>query len=339
MSKEMTPYERTMRRIAGAPVDRAPNQDILMAFAAHYIGSTYDRLVQDHRVLVEGNLRACDDFHIDLVSVISDPLREASAFGAQVIFPYDRGPQCPQLFLQDYSDWAKLKPWDPWEKERTRDRLQGVQLYRAKVGGHYPICGWIDGAAAVAAMLRGVSNFLEGILLEPQATRDLLAITGQAARRFALAQVEAGADIIGLGDAVASLMRPEAYRAFVLPHEQEIIRAVHAAGAKVKLHICGNTSRHLTDMVESGADIIDIDWMVDFGAAVRVFHGRACANGNFDPVAVLLQGTPAEVTRAARACLAVSDERTMISAGCEVPVNTPYPNLRAHYEALQGART
>jgi uroporphyrinogen-III decarboxylase len=41
---ELTPYERTMRRLAGQPVDRIPNQNILMAFAARYIGSTYDRL-------------------------------------------------------------------------------------------------------------------------------------------------------------------------------------------------------------------------------------------------------------------------------------------------------
>ena len=39
---ELTPLERTNRRLAGEPVDRAPNQNILMAFAARYIGSTYD---------------------------------------------------------------------------------------------------------------------------------------------------------------------------------------------------------------------------------------------------------------------------------------------------------
>ena len=87
MPETMTPYERTMKRLAGEPVDRAPNQNILMAFAARTIGSTYDRLAQDYRVLVEANLRACEAFHIDLVSAISDPLREASAFGAVVEFP------------------------------------------------------------------------------------------------------------------------------------------------------------------------------------------------------------------------------------------------------------
>jgi MtaA/CmuA family methyltransferase len=334
---EMTPYERTIKRLAGEPVDRPPNQNILMAFAARYIGSTYDRLAQDYRVLVEGNLRACEAFHIDLVSAISDPLREASAFGARVEFPYDRVPFCPEPLLQDYAQLSSLRLWDPWEHERTRDRLLAIQLYRQRVGGYYPICGWVEGAAAEAGDLRGVARFLEDTVLEPTAAHDLLNLCAEAAIRFGVAQVEAGADIVGVGDAIASLMSPRAYREFALPYEQRIIRAIHDAGARVKLHICGNTSRHLADMAQTGADIIDIDWMVDLSEAVRVFHGIACANGNFDPVKVLLQGTPEEVAQATRDCLAVGDEYLMVSAGCEVPVETPHANLFAQYEVLRSA--
>jgi MtaA/CmuA family methyltransferase len=337
MSQECTPYERTLKRMAGEPVDRAPNQDILMAFAARYIGSTYDRLAQDYRVLVEANLRSCEAFHIDLVSAISDPLREASAFGARVEFPPDSVPRCPEPLLKAPSDWQKLQLWDPWAKERTRDRLQALQLYRERVGGHYPICGWIEGAAAEAAVLRGPSAFLEDTLLEGEAAHDLLEICTQAAIRFALPQLEAGADIIGIGDAVCSLMGPAVYGQFALPYEQRIIKAIHEAGGIVKLHICGNTSRLLPEMAKTGADIIDVDWMVDFGTVVRTFHGLACTNGNFDPVGVLLRGTPGHVAYATRQCLAVSDERTFISAGCEVPVDTPHANLLAHYEALRAA--
>jgi len=330
----MSPFERTYVRMAGQPVDRVPNQNILMAFAARFIGSTYDRLAQDYRVLVEGNLAACERFDIDLLSAISDPWREASAFGAKVAFPYDQVPACREPLLQSYADWSRLQPWDPWEHERPRDRLLAIQLYREKVGQHYPICGWIEGATAEAADLRGVSQFLEDTVMEPQAAHELLEICTNAAIRFGLAQVEAGADMIGVGDAVASLMSPRSYRKFGLPYEQRIISALQEAGAKVKLHICGNTSRHLSAMAESGADIIDLDWMVDFGEAVRCFAGRASANGNFDPVGVLLQGSESDVAAATQACLDLSDSTTFISAGCEVPVDTPHANLVAQARVL-----
>jgi uroporphyrinogen decarboxylase len=45
-----------------------------------------------------------------------------------------------------------------------------------------------------------------------------------------------------------------------------------------RLHICGNTSRILADMLASGAEIIDLDWMVDIRQAAEIFGGRiACA--------------------------------------------------------------
>jgi len=337
---EMTPYERTMARLRGEPVDRAPNQNILMAYAARYIGATYSQLAQDHRVLVEGNLRACEELYIDLVSAISDPWREASAFGAEITFPEDSVPECHTPLLASYADWTKLQPWDPWEHQRPRDRLQAIQLYRQRAGGHYPICGWVEGAAAEAADLRGVSTFLEDLALEPEAARDLMEVCCEAGIRFALAQVEAGADIIGIGDAVASLMNPRMYRAFAWPYEHKMTEAIHRAGALVKLHICGNTSRHIADMVATGADIIDIDWMVDMARAVATCAGRAAINGNYDPVSVLLQGTPAEVYAAALACIQAGDAKAFVSAGCEVPVNTPKENLLAHYAAVcdAGAR-
>jgi MtaA/CmuA family methyltransferase len=331
---ELTPYERVTRRLAGEAVDRAPNLNIVMGFAARFIGSTYDRLAQDYRVLVEANLRTCAMFHIDLVSAISDPVREASAFGARVVFPADGVPACAAPLLQSHADWRKLALWDPWEQERTRDRLQAVQLYKQEVGGHSLICGWVEGALALAAQLRGVAALFEDMVNEPEAVRDLLEICTQAEIRFALAQVEAGAEIIGLGDAVASLTSPRMYRAYALPYEQRIFAAVHGAGAIAKLHICGNTARHLADMAQSGAEIIDVDWMVPWAEAMRTLGGVASVNGNFDPVAVLLQGTPEEVARATRECLREGDARCMISAGCEVPVDTPHENLLAQYHAL-----
>ena len=114
----------------------------------------------------------------------------------------------------------------------------------------------------------------------------------EVAIAFAKAQVAAGADIIGLGDAIASQVSPKTYRQFALPYEQRIFAAVHEMGALARLHICGNTSRILADMAQSGADIIDVDWMVDMGQAAAIFGDRAAVCGNQDPVAVMLNGTP-----------------------------------------------
>ena len=110
--------------------------------------------------------------------------------------------------------------------------------------------------------------------------------------------MEAGADIIGLGDAAASQISPAMYSRFALPYEQKVFSQVHNAGGIGRLHICGDTKKILPDMVASGAKIIDLDWMVDMSAAVNQFGDQVSFCGNIVPVAVLLQGTPEEVYRA-----------------------------------------
>src|SRR5690606_23713170 len=117
--------------------------------------------------------------------------------------------------------------------------------------------------------------------------KELLEICNEQAIEFAREQIRAGADFIGIGDAAASLVGPNIYREFVLPCEKKLIEAIHRAGAKTKLHICGNITSLLDDIPLSGTDMADVDWMVNFGKAVESF-GSCCTCGNFDPVKVLL---------------------------------------------------
>jgi MtaA/CmuA family methyltransferase len=214
------------------------------------------------------------------------------------------------------------------------DRIEAIQLYRQKAGNHYPILGWVEGAFAEACDLLGITSAMADLIKHPEMVKDLLEICTRQAIQFAIAQVQAGADFIGIGDAAASLIGPRFYRIFVLPYEQRIIQAIHQAGAKVKLHICGNITPILEGMIQSGTDFLDVDWMVDFNKAITICGDTCAACGNFDPVSVLLQGTPETVTGAVEKCLEVCRSTTMIAAGCEVPRDTPLENLRSVSLAL-----
>jgi MtaA/CmuA family methyltransferase len=330
----MRPFERVMTRLAGGAVDRPPNLCILMTFAAKYIGVPYDRYVTDHRLLVEGNLRCCEDFGIDMLSAISDPAREAHSFGAEVAFPSDGVPYTVGSLIKSGEDVRHLKVRTPGSCERMADRLEAVRLFHLKAGGHYPILGWVEGAFAETCDLREMSMVMGDLIRSPGLISDILEVCTEQAILFALAQVKAGADFIGVGDAAASLIGPRFYKQFALPYERRIISAVHAAGAKVKLHICGNITPILELAASSGADILDIDWMVDFSKAVGTCGTDCSACGNFDPVAILFHGTPDEVDGAVRMCLEAAGANTMIAAGCEVPRDTPPENLYAVHMAL-----
>jgi MtaA/CmuA family methyltransferase len=331
----MNSLERFQKRLRGEPVDRPPNFDILMTFAAHHIGQPLASYYREARVLVDANLAVCKDFELDIVQAISDPYREASDFGLEVEFPADNLPVNRKPLIMEPNNIKQLVPPDPSTGPRMSDRVEAVRLFRELVGGEVPIMGWVEGALAEAADLRSVYLTMTDLVRRADWLEELLEICVNVEIAFARAQVQAGADIIGLGDAVASQISPAMYRKFALPYEQRIFAAVHEMGALARLHICGNTTRILPDMMGSGADIIDLDWMVDMNSAAEKYGDRMSFCGNVDPVAIMMQSSPEKVYEATQHCMTVGGPRSISGAGCEVPDGTPPENFHAQSRALR----
>ncbi|MHC4105748.1 MAG: uroporphyrinogen decarboxylase family protein, partial [Planctomycetota bacterium] len=177
--------------------------------------------------------------------------------------------------------------------------------------------------------LRGVESTFMDLIDKPEMFIKAGEVIVQNAIAFVTAQVKAGADMIGIGDAAASLIAPDMYKEFVLPLERKLIAAVHEVGAAVKLHICGNIVNHISYMTQSGADIIDVDWMVPLKMARELAGPEITLCGNMNPAGVLFEGSGKEVADAARQCLKDVPGKFILMPGCEVPPATPQENIRA----------
>jgi MtaA/CmuA family methyltransferase len=330
----MDSTERLKTVLAGKRPDQPLNFDILMAYAAHFIGKPLGEYYQDYRVLVDANLAVLDAFDLDIVQVISDPYREAADAGLKVEFPSDGLPLARAPLLKEPEDLIRLVFPAPTLGRRMCDRLEAVRSLHEQVGGKVPVMGWVEGALAEAADLRGMSNLLVDMVDRPEWVAELLERCVEHEIAFAREQVICGADIIGLGDAVASQISPAMYRRFALPYEQRIFTAVNDMGAVSRLHICGNTTRIAASMAQSGAAIIDFDWMVDLREATAVIGGSIPC-GNIDPVAVFLQGSPEQVRQGVRRNAVETGGRWISAAGCEIPDKTPAENLKAQSEELR----
>ena len=125
----MTARERCLQVFEGKTVDRLPNFNIIMGFSAAYSGKTYRQYVSDHRVLCECDLRCAEDFRLDILSAISDPMREAESFGAEVLLPEDGVPYSPAPLIADLSQIRRLKAAAPENSPRTLDRLKSVEYF------------------------------------------------------------------------------------------------------------------------------------------------------------------------------------------------------------------
>jgi MtaA/CmuA family methyltransferase len=326
----MNGRERVLAHLAGKPVDRLPLMPITMMFAVDQIGRTYGDYARDHRVLVEAQLRVAEEYGFDYVSVISDPAREAFDCGAKVEFFPNQPPAIveTEARLADKTELARLKVPDPLGGGRMTDRVQGAALLKQRTAGGKLIEGWVEGPCAEAADLRGINTLMTDFFDDPAFVRDLFEFVVGMELRFAKAQVEAGVDIMGVGDAAASLVGPGLYEDLVWPYEQKLVDGLHALGTKVRLHICGNTRRILGGMGRLGCEIVDLDYPSPLSEGRAAMGPKQVLLGNINPVQVLKEGTPAEVTSAIAACHREAGPRYIVGAGCEVPRGTPDANLR-----------
>lgn len=331
----MKPFERLYRRMAGKPVDKIPNLNIVMGLVAKEAGVSYGEYARDFRRLVEGNLICAEKYGVDVYCAISDPARESEALGAEVAFQNDGPPYVVSSPLYGGYDASALAYPDPADSPRTLDRIKGVEELARRSAGDYPVVGWVEGVLAETSDMREINHLMMDLMDPPGGMKETMDAIYDYQCLFAKRQVEAGAHIIGVGNAVASLVGPALYERYALDYDMRIVEYIHSLGAGVKLHICGNITPLLPLLKRVAPDILDIDHMVDFAEAVDIFHGTPTAvDGNVDPVSVMLQGDVGTVRRGVSYCIDVGDDTTMIAAGCEIPAATPPENLVALNELL-----
>jgi MtaA/CmuA family methyltransferase len=308
---------------------------ITMQFASDFIGARYYDYAMDFRTLVEGQIRVAEEFGFDYVNCMSDPAREAADCGAVVEY-FENQPAAfveSRSRLADKCELLKLKIPDPLGGGRMHNAIKALALYKEKLRGEKLIEGWIEGPIAEGADLRGINAIMLDFFDDPKFIHDLFAFVVAMELRYAREQVAAGADMIGIGDAVASLVGPDIYEEFVWPYEKQLVDGIHSFGAKVRLHICGNTRALLGKIGDLGCDVVDLDSLSPIAEARGKTGEKQVLLGNIDPVRVLRNQKPDSIREAVAQCHREAGARFIVAAGCEVPRDTPHENLKALCES------
>jgi MtaA/CmuA family methyltransferase len=326
----MTGLERTLSFINGEPVDHPPFHPIIMRWAAKYSGIKYRDFCLDPISKCRAMLLCAKDFDIDWVTVMSDPWAEASAFGIQIDYPENNLPIYTGGHLPDAVTASKIRSYNPLENVRCLNRMKEIREFKRLSGNEKFIVGWVEGPVAEYVDLRGASNASLDLLLEPEAVEKTMDIIVTSAMEFIFHQIKAGAHCIGIGDAFCSQIGPELYNQFAFKRQKRLVEHIHSEGAVAKLHICGNTESILNEMIQTGADIIDIDHLVpSMEGFVSLLDKHQVFSGKADPVTIIQDGTPETILHTVIDNIRETDGRCIISAGCEITPGTTDVNMRA----------
>lgn len=262
---------------------------------------------------------------------------EPSAFGCKVSWWKDSPPSVSPV-LADISEVDRLSIPLPrndglmplalhmqrWAQERIAPMGYSIRMAAAR------------GPLALASHLRGITEFLTDIKIEPAHSHRLLQICTETAIRWLSAQIDNLPEVDGILvlDDIVGLLSPADYEEFAHPY---LHRVFSAFPGKLKLyHNDANVEPFAERLAETGFDALNFSHNISMTDLTLRIGARVGLMGNVAPLQTLVQGTPDQVTSSANDCLNEGNGRLILSAGGGASPGTPAENLYALAAAAQG---
>jgi MtaA/CmuA family methyltransferase len=291
----------------------------------------------DPRCLADAVTGYYDRFRPDAVWLSADTWVTAEAMGATVAFP---GPNQPlagsgEPRVRTAADIDRIPPPDTTRQGRWPLMIEALRRVKDALGDRAFVVACFDQYPfSLACALMGIETVMTRLIDDPPMIAALMDRCSEYTAAYAIALGQAGADMLSGGDSPAGLIGPRLYRDAALPFERRVIERVKSrVTVPVSLHICGNAMPILADMATSGADVLELDHMVDITAACRTVGPEIAIWGNLDPVGLLVQAGPVEIRRAVDDLLAraatCGHKRLVVSSGCTLAPDTPPENVEA----------
>lgn len=240
-----------------------------------------------------------DILGVDAAILFSDILVPLEKMGAPLEFHEKRGP----VFLEPIRDRAgmeKLHVPDP--EAELGYVMDTIRILRRELAGKVPLIGFSGAPFTLATyLIEGGSSkgyFLTKKMMytDPELYRDLLNKITDCTTLYLKAQAAAGAQALQIFDSWAGVLAPCDFAEFAIPYVKRIIAALKASGVTVPIiYFANNGATLLPQSLESGADVLGLDWRITLDEAVKVVGQRVSLQGNMDPIALLLP--PAKMER------------------------------------------
>lgn len=277
---------------------------------------------------------------------------EAAYFGAPVYFLPDQVPDTKPILEGDRKNFLFDQGLpDPltggWYAQAHRlydemmELIQRQPEYLGRPVQMTPFGVWTEGPMTLAMALRG-NELLTDLIDSPDYVQQLLEYLTEGSiarinahqRFFGLSEKEP--EIFFADDAI-QMISVKALKRFLVPIYKKLIAGV-STGEKVKIHLCGNATRHFKTLCdELGTCEFETGFPVDFAALRKELGPDVILQGG-PTVMTLRDGTPedvrAETLRILNSGVADQGQFILREANNLAP-NTPFANLDAMYQAAR----
>lgn len=333
MASEMNSKERVMNAMKLKKVDRIPVTGCDSNVCFHHMkkyNANWPESFLDSNKMVTQAAAAWLDEGLEAVGLPFDQTTEAEILGCEIKW---RENDCPSVPFKGYETVDEVKVPENWlEKGRIPVILKALEIASEKYGDEVAIYGHIVGPYQMASYLGEVQRTIMDCFSAPDRVRGFTEFCADLLPEYANAMFDHGADIVTVEDMIASvdLLGPKFYKEYAAPVDKTVCQKIKGPNI---LHVCGNTTYVIDEMIGTGCTAISIDSKANMAEFTKKTKGKCAMLGNVDPVKVLFGGTPADVEKDTMRSL--QEGADLVAPGCSLSPLTSHENLQAMVDTVK----
>lgn len=289
---------------------------------------TFLELVQTPELATEVTLQPIRRFGFDAAIIFSDILVVAEGLGQGYQFRDEGGIQMDFLLKSaadvDRLDIAALP-------ERLGYVAEALRLTKSALGDKTALLGFAGSPWTLANFMLeggGVREYSKAKALfysDPQLFSNLLDKLSQAVSNFLNLQIDAGADAVQIFDSLGGVFSDADFEAASARWMKQIVNSLQ--GRVPVIVFSKGTHGNWKNLVDTGAQILGVDWTVDLAEVRSRLPENVGVQGNLDPF--LLTSTPELVARETRRILQEMNGRPghIFNLGHGVPPSAKLENI------------
>jgi len=198
---------------------------------------------------------------------------------------------------------------------------------------YLPVIGNLTGPISTAASIVDPVTFLKELRKDRDNSHQVLEYVCDLLVAFAGKLLDAGVTLISIGDPTATgeILGPKMFEEFAIRYLNKVIDGIHALGAPVIVHICGNIKMVRSSIPRIRANAVSTDALVNLRLLKEEFPGITTM-GNVSTFLLEL-GEPEKVARHTK--ILVEEGIDIIAPACGLSTSTKLSIIRAMTDAVK----
>ncbi len=235
-------------------------------------------------------VRALD---VDAGIIFADIMLPLEGMGVRFKIEENVGPivMNPVRTLDDVNSLKSLSP-----EEDVGYIFDGIDATLQKLDDTVPLIGFSGAPFTLAGYMiegrpsRDLETTKRMMYREPETWHRLMGALTEMVTTYLERQVSHGVAAVQLFDSWVGCLSPSDYGSYVSEYTTQIMRSL--SGKVPRIHFCANSSSLLEQFVQTGPDVLSVDWRLRISDAWERSGGRVGVQGNLDPVLALAGGEP-----------------------------------------------